>query len=415
MDIKTYMPWAVVFGMLILAALTGVASTTVLTAGIIVCFGVLLLCDKLYLAFPFVIFYNASYGTALGVSVLRVFTILVLFNLLFRLQEKYRVKATMFIPLTVYVLFVALVMVPHTGVESAVYILMDVVCCFIVVSSISKDLDKLRSFFKVYTLICLISFVSGILTDNYIHNEYLYPRFNGTFEDPNYMGFFFTIGIWSLICLKLFDKRIRYCFVVIMYMMMLMTISITAIVVNVVVWIIYFIVMKKLKWKSLIIALAIILLLISLYNYGLYNPDAAVIGAFAERIENSFANFLLGNLGDATTGRTDLAAEHMEYFWTLPLPNILFGGIPSNYRVIHLDLRAAAHNEYVDMLLNVGIVGTVLMLGYFISTLVDYWKKYKESQKDEYLFCVIGKSVWIFYSMTLTLFLDYRFMFMFLI
>ena len=405
----------VVLGMLMLAALLGVVNITLLTIGVVVCFGVLLLYDKLYLAFPFVIFYNILYGTALGISVLRIFTFFVLCNVFFRLKERYVFKVKNAIPLIIYMFYIIFVMTYNVGFFSSLYIIMDILCCFIIVSDIKKKPNALKEFSKLYVLICLISYFSGMLMDNYIRNEYSFSRFNGTFEDPNYMGFFFTIAIWALICLKLFDKRIRYCFVVVLYLMILSTLSITAVVVNIILWIFYLATMGKLKFKSVGAVLIIVFLAVSLYNYGLKNPNMIVIGEFSERIESSLENFLLGDIGEATTGRTELAAEHMEYFWSLSIVNILFGGIPSNSRFIHPNLRAAAHNEYVDMLLNVGIIGTTLMLGYFISMLITYWKKYKENREDEYLFFVIGKNIWLLYAMTLTMFLDYRFLFMFLI
>lgn len=412
---KLNISWIVVTIMFMIAACTGVVNLVVLTIGVIICFGILMLYDKLYLAFPFVLFYNAMYGTAIGLSVMRIFTFFVLCNIFLHPKKKYKIRQKTAIILMIFALYIAVVMTPNIGIFSSLFIFMDILCCFVIVSDIKEKPNALKDFFKVYTLICLISYFSGILAGNYLEKEYTFSRFNGTFEDPNYMGFFFTIGVWALICLKLFDKWTRYSLVVILYVMMLSTISITAILVNIVVWMFYLVIMKKLKLKSVGVTLIIVFMVVSLYNYGLRNPDAKVIGAFSQKIENSFNSFLLGDIGDATTGRTVLAAEHMAYFGSSTIFNIMFGGIPSNSRFIHPDLRVAAHNEYVDMLLNVGIVGTIAMLGYFISTLVKYWKKHKENQEDEYLFYIMGKNVWLLYAMTLTIFLDYRFLFMFLI
>ena len=62
---------ATVIAMLFLSALTGLFNQTILSLGIVLCCGILLVLDKLYLAFPFMIFYNSFYGLLFGVSVFK--------------------------------------------------------------------------------------------------------------------------------------------------------------------------------------------------------------------------------------------------------------------------------------------------------------------------------------------------------
>ena len=78
-------------------------------------------------------------------------------------------------------------------------------------------------------------------------------------------------------------------------------------------------------------------------------------------------------------------------------------------------ISGVAHNEYIDLLLNVGLVGTALMLGFFFTSYLTYIKRYRQDRQDHDLCIVMLKTTWILYAFTLTLFLDYRFMLLFLI
>lgn len=407
-------PFMALFVMIMCAGLTGVVNKTLLSLGVVMCFIILFFYDKLYLGFPFIIFYNSMYGTELGLSLFRIYSLLIVVLFIFRVIGEIKIKFKAIIPLLVYLFYLVIVMFP-IDVSIMISLMLEMLACFMVFSELSKRKGALKEFFQVYCILCFTSYITGIVEDNYIHNEYTYNRFMGTFEDPNYMGFFFTVAIFALIALKLFDKRVRLCMVIGLYVMLLLTLSQTAIVVNALIWMFYLVIMKKMKWWGPFIIIGIVTLLVALYNYGLENPKSPVIGAFAGRIEETLENLFAGNIGDATTSRTDLAQQHFEYFWDTSFINMMFGGIPVNSRYIHPDFKMAAHNEYVDMLLNIGVVGFILMLGYFFMNVARYMKEYWREKEDKYLFLIIGKMIWAAYAMTLTMFLDCRFMLIFLL
>ena len=129
-----------------------------------------------------------------------------------------------------------------------------------------------------------------------------------------------------------------------------------------------------------------------------------------EEIERALDSFLNGNIGDATTGRTDLTKEHFEYFLELPILKQLFGGTLANVVFVSPELTALAHNEYVDMLLNVGVLGAIVLLGFIVGRTVEYFIKYRKTRNEEYLCFVMNKFIWLTYAATLTFFLDYRFL-----
>ena len=404
----------VVAAMLVFTIATGFVNQTILSFGIVACCAVLFLLDKLCLAFPFMVFYYQFYGLLLGVSVFRIFTLMLVLSVVFRYAERYRIKKKHLLVLLVYVIYLIIVMMPQ-GIDSALYILLDIICCFIIVAELEDNEHLIKKCFEIYTLVCLSSYLTGIVSGNQIEGEYIYTRFNATFEDPNYMGFFFTIAVFAVVTLKLFDKRIRYVIVLALYAMMMASLSMTAIVVNLLVWLFYCAFTGKVRIKFIVIGIGVVALLIGLYNFGLENPDTSVLGELSARIEEKLTSLNKGDIGGVTTGRSDLAMEHLEYYFNSSIINIIFGGIPSNTRYLHPDFDLAAHNEYVDMLLNVGVVGFFIMLGYFFWNYFTHIRNYRATKDTKSLFIVMVKSVWLCYAMTLTMFLDFRFSLFFLI
>ena len=404
----------VIGAMFLLTIATGFVNQIFLSLGILACCVALLVLDKLCLAFPFMLFYYTYYGLVLGVSVFRVYTLLLILGIVFKYADKYKLKNKYLPVLFVYAIYLVVVMMPQ-GISSAVFIFLDIICCFILVSELEDNETLTRDCFKIYTVLCFSSYLTGIVSENTIGGGYNYTRFNATFEDPNYMGFFFTIAVFSVITLKLFDKRVRYLIVLAIYAMMMASLSMTAIVVNILAWAFYCALTGKMKIKFIIIVVGVVALLISLYYYGLENPNTSVLGELSARIEEKLTSLNKGDIGAVTTGRSDLAMEHLKYYFNSSLTNIVFGGIPSNVRYIHPDLDMVAHNEYVDMLLNVGLVGAVIMFKYFCSNYIRYVKNYGKSKSQSALFLVMIKSIWMCYAMTLTMFLDFRFAIFFFI
>jgi len=245
----------------ILVALTGLFNQTILSAGIVSCCIVLLQFDKLHLAYPVMIFYGSFCGTLFGISISRIYTLLILFNAIIRISSKTRFKLKYLPPIVIFLLYSIVVMMPINFATTA-FIMLDILGCFIVVSRLhSATKEDIPSFFRIYVIVCVCSFFSGIVNNNFIGDEYHVTRFLATFEDPNYMGFFFTLAVFATITLKLFDKRIRYLVVVALYAMILTSLSITAIVINVLMWLFYLVIMKKMKWWSAIVIVLVIALL----------------------------------------------------------------------------------------------------------------------------------------------------------
>lgn len=421
-------PIAILF---LCTALTGFLPQSILSVGIMLACVAMLFQGNLYLAYPFMIFYAPLYGAIFGFSVYRMYTLLMMASLLLRLRKNSFVDAKTMIPFGVYIVY-ALVVVTSYSMVDAVYAILNVVCCVaIAIGNLRDDPENLRKFFKIYVLVALVAAFTGIMGKNTliegnaithtVGNAYsaqgtsYIDRFTATFEDPNYMGFFYTIAVFATISLKLFKPLVRWIVIIILYVTLLSSVSITAVVVNVLMWIVYLLVSQKINVKVGIASLVVVLLVIGLYQYGLENRDAPVIGDLSYRIHEKLMDAESGDVSSATTGRTDLAKAHLEYYWELPLWKQLLGGTPVNVGYIAKDIYGMAHNEYVDMLLNIGIIGTALMIWFIIHSMYICIKQFRENNDDTQLCRVMCKCIWLAYAATLTMFLEYRFMLPFFI
>jgi len=398
------------FIMSLLTLLIGIIPQQRIIGTLIFCLLIPLWCrGEIYLAFPFILFYNEFYGVVLGLSLIRWFVFLLLSWAILKIKKPSKIKIKYLFPLIVYTLYVLFVMMPISS-KSVVFDILEVICIIVLVANfLVSDGDRLRRFFKVYIVVCILSFITGMVIHNYMAYGNL-SRFMATFEDPNYMGFFCTIGIFAMVTLELFNKKIRLLLTVLLYFVIILSASVSAIIVNVILWVVYFSVVGKMSIKSGLISIGFILILVVVYQYELNNSELSSIGQVVTRIEEKIAFAEAGQYAEATTGRTNLMEEHFNFFLMLPAIQKLFGGIPVNTSYVVPVLEEAAHNEYIDMLLNVGLIGSAILLIYAIRNLIHYIADYYASYDRKYLCLVMLKFVWMIYACTLTVFLDYRFL-----
>ena len=399
---------------LLCAGLTGIFPQRALALTILVISCMLVYYDAAYLLYPIMIFYSSQLGLLLGVSTYRLYTCVLLCACLIKGWKKATIQVRYTFPLIVYMLYSLLVIFPRSS-QRALFTLIDIICCLIVVGGYLRAENNLKKFFKVYVLVALLAFITGALIGNeQAHivsgGREEFSRFMATFEDPNYMGFFYTIAIFSLITLKLFKPTVRFVLIVVLYGMLLTSASITAILANMFLWLLYLVVTHKINGKTALACIMVAFVLFGLYQYGLDNPGSKVFGTVSFRIQEKLAEFGRGNTSAVTTGRTDLSEEHLELFESQSIWKQLVGGTEVNTYYISPNVHGMAHNEYVDMLLNVGIIGTAILIGFAIASAFKYYKSYKEYKNDIFLFKAMCKGIWLFYVASLTIFLDHRFL-----
>ncbi len=405
--------------LLLVAGLTGIIPSTVQAVLVIGLCALLLLTDDLYLVYPIMIFYYSPFGQFAGMSVYRYFSIMFFLSVLLRhFREKFTLKWYVALTLAVMSSY-ALITFSSYNLRSALFLIFDILCIFILVKKYLLDDDKLKKFFTVYCFAAMLAFLTGVITGGVVENEVMniegeeVSRFNATFEDPNYMGFFYTIAIFSVISLKLFKPWLRIIIVIALYMMMLASLSMTAIVVNILVWMVYLVLTKKLKVKTFIVIILVAAVLVALYNYGLENSDTPILGALSYRIDDKLSSLFSRDYDELTTNRTLITDKHLQYFNEQSVFKKLFG--LNVVTSTHTMLGSVAHNELVDMMLNVGIVGMLALMLCYLYRTIEVVVLYVKTKEPKYICITVLKAVWLCYALTLTMFADFRFMLMFFI
>ena len=118
-----------------------------------------------------------------------------------------------------------------------------------------------------------------------------------------------------------------------------------------------------------------------------------------------------------STGRTSLSEVHLNIFNDSSIIRQMFGGYAVNSYYIDVAQGAnfSAHNEYIDMLLNVGIVGWIVMYGFVAVNALRKIVLFRKQKDNSFLCGTMMNFAWLYYVATLTVFLDFRYMFAFFI
>ena len=388
---------------------------------IVVCMLLLAIEKKLFQLYPIVLFFYTQFGLFFGLSVSRLFSLFFLFSLFIPTKGRYKLETRRsdFLILAVYFVYIMVVLVGNSF-SLGISALLNIVTIALMVSLFMTNEEQLCRFFKVYIFAALLSIPAGIHQANSMVGHQVIDgvlietsRFMGTFDDPNYFTFFCYTAIISLLTLDMYNKKVRAILICIFQICVLSTLSITGIVCGIIIWMLYFLMTHKINMKLFLLIPIMLLCAVGLYNYGLQNQDTPIIGDLSMRIYDKILSLQIGDMETVTTGRTSLSEAHLEYFMNQGFFKMLFGGNLANTRITQLgSIRFAAHNEYSDILLNVGIVGAVLFFGGFLyNTYHAYRIKCLDKTKERSSNCIIlVKLLWLLYAGTLTLFLEDRFM-----
>lgn len=388
---------------------------------VVFCFILLAFSDKYSLTYPIVLFFYTQFGTFAGLSILRLFSLLLILNYLiyYRGRKKIAISGNNFCLLVIYFLYLILVLAIES-LSLGLSTLLNVISIGILGFFYLKDEECLKNFLKIYCVVTLLSIPAGIYqSNNMVNNQYINgvmietSRFMGTFDDPNYLTFFCYVAIVALLTLRLFSTRVRWIMICVFQICILSTLSITGIVCGVIIWMAYLILLQKLSLKYVITIPCVCLGIVWAYNYGLQHTDAPILGDLSFRLSEKIDFLNTGDFAGATTGRSSFSELHLQYFGNQNIGRILFGGNLANTKIMNVgDMRFAAHNEYVDILLNIGVIGAFLYFICIIQKVIKVCRiKQAENSMSDYCNCLIMiKIVWFLYAFTLTMFLDERFL-----
>lgn len=344
-----------------------------------------------------------------------------------------------------YMLVIQLIRRKRTGLSKSV--LLQMFICFLYISTIlyfEKGMSMLMYFlpiiyiaqmwnsiqgqeqcakklFRSFVITILISITVGLLSNSYssivakIGAGYMnQTRFYATFNDPNYAAMFINAAIFMCICTELFSTWLQRIILVVLYIGVIMTASMTGIICNILVIFSISCMKYGFKPKVIITSLKVLGVIIAIYFIGL-NLNVEILHVITNRVHLKFmALFEENNLSAFTSGRTSLTQAHWEYFCNNgTIFNWLFGGIPTTALYCTPEIGgAAAHLEYLDLFLNIGVVGTVIYLGCILIRFKATLHKVIKNRKNQNTLDVAKAALFINYlicGLSLTMFMEPQF------
>ena len=408
-----------------ISAFTGLISMNIVAGIIFVIMIILFFSEEFYLIFPIVLFYHSIFVIPIiNLSLFSTYLVLCLLKIM--TSSKISSSKKNITILIIIMLYITLAYSSY-DLKNAIILIINFIAVFCYVSKFLNNKKNVVIFFKYYVFACIASFITGIFTGNVMrYNELIdaseqfltLTRWMGTFNDPNYMGFFFSIEFFAVVTLEIFTKRNKIILAITLLIMIVSTMSTTAILGIILIFFVYILLRYKISLKTIVLFLTSISLAVFIFNYGLNNPNATILNTFSQRINQKFIALETNDIKTATTNRTDLARNHLEYFFSQNMSKQLFGGNVINAVAIEKNNQLnenLAHNEYVDLLLNIGIVGTVIVVGIWLSKLkrdLSIYFKYNDSLS---LSMFIIRMVFLYYCFGLTIFMDIRFFLFYLI
>lgn len=377
--------------------------------------------DDFFLILPILIFFYSQLVLPGGLVVFRIYSILFLLKVL--MFENIRIEKRFIVPFLVITLYCITVVVFFNP-RMSMSIILDMLFVVLFICYCLGRRTRLIEFFKFYSVAAISSIIYGFLglgsqmeTVVLVDGAFVHvTRFLATYEDPNYIGFFFNIAIFSIVSTEIFNsKRIRWCILLILYISLLATLSITAILCNILGLLIYMVLKKDRYLKHMILIICIFLFMISIYHLG-NTKDVYILTDVSYRIQSKISELSDNNLSEFTSNRTNLWTSHANIFWNQRVGKMLFGGnYITSYGFDKSIFGGLSHQEFIDMSLNFGILGTLILMLFYIFSFAKSLRMYIIDKSEEYLLIAMIKYVWFFYAFGLSMFPSWRFYLFFFI
>ncbi len=365
-----------------------------------------------YLMPGILVYYSWFIIPIINISLYRVYTLILVLKILSLFNAK-KIKIQSDIVFILIPLFLhALLSVSFANVRTGVFYIFDLIIMVCIFSSGFFHEEQIKTLLSLMVIACALSVLSGHLLNNYIDLSYELNgvweevlRFRGTFVDPNYCGFLYTFSILFCLCLKPFKKWLRILLVLVLILGIIMTISFSSYISLVAMCFVFIIIYRKIGLKTVFALLFIAVGLVLLYFYGVNNPDASIIGGVSYRIQS-----YLSDTSNAI-GRSKIWETVYTEFEAQNLFKKLFG-MNAHAPVLNMNSGELipAHNDYVEMLYNCGLLLTLLFyLGIFIRTVKHYIRFRRDGDKMSG-FTVMSKLTWLVFSFTLSMISERVFM-----
>lgn len=370
-------------------------------AFLLICFLLisLFLTDELFKLAPVFLFFNTSILYVNGFSIVNIFFLIYILKN-FNTHIKMPKVPLIFLIFFLYVVFI----IGLNNFSLSIEILISLIFLIFLL----KDLfncKKWDDFCFWYIVSMTAAIVYGVI-NLFSRNMESGNRLVLAFTDPNYAGMFLSIGLYILIFKKkIFNSLIRWILIVVTICSIFLTISSTALLCNILIFIILLFDLNKMVKLSVsnVLKYTFIILSLLFFVYVLVklNPELSrIFERFLEKL-----NFINNNgLSQATTGRSDIWIDHMNFFFNQKnIFNLLFGG---NYLTDRgfdtFKFSIVSHQVYIDSLITFGLIGTTI---YIIDVFKQLRKKFinrTKTSNGRLLFIIAF--IWFIYSFGLSMF-----------
>lgn len=401
--------------------------------------------DEFYLLPVVFLFFDTQLLYTSTFTVFRVFTLLYILKFIFG-RKKVTFHPVLFPSLIVFALYLAFAMMNadttstinhyiamgqtppsdfYINFKIVIGIVVDFIFLFCLTSVVTADRKLFERLCTLIVVTAILSGIYGYFAGNAMEYFVGYdagematvPRYMGSFNDPNYAGFFFNISIFLTLSLPAFKKLyVKIPVLLVFYYFIIASGSLTAILFHCVAMVVYLIMRYRQKAIIPILAVvvaaalsaAVIATVPALRNLpAVQNLETRLLHQQEVEQEDSENNM--------ASGRGRQWKLYFNYFSDQSWERKLFGGSIITTNILDPDFSqafdAGPHQSYITALLTFGIFGALVYVLLFLVKSGMYARKYLKTRDHLDLILFMFSFAWLFYAATLDFFPDWRFMF----
>ena len=405
--------------------------------GIMLCAAMLFFFDEFYLLPLAFIFFQEQLILAVGTSAMSYFSYILIFRFIVFDLRRSKLKAWMLPALLVIILF-CIFRLPSTSVDilrqsytdageqppldsvlllrTIVGFVGDVLYAVLTAIKLHDSPQTLRKFVSLLPVMVIISGIYGFIAGNIYQDV----RYNGSFNDPNYFGFFVNMGIFSVLTLKeniYRSKIVKVVIIAVLYYFLLGAGSITGLLCNLGGLVAYtiFYYRKKAVFMIFVVGLIVAGIVMGAMSIPVIR-NLSVVQNLQERIELQYSDIAGSSADYLTSGRTTQWERYSGYIAEGRIDEKLFGsrsmlnGMYEEEFVEEVGGGFGPHQAYLGFIINFGFVGLAMFIAGIVIKIVYFMYRCIVRGQELYLLMSIISAIWIVYGFALDYFFDVRFM-----
>lgn len=384
--------------------------------------------DELYIMSPiFLLFWEQFYVVGGSTPLYRVYSYLLLIRVFLDIG-KIRFRPQFIPTLAVFACF-CILSVGRMSMRIGLNLLADALLSYFILTYVRQKLQLMRRLTLVFALAAVCAGCYSLLAETVVSYEtglgaqVEIVRYYGTVGDANYASCFYNVAIFLTLCSDAMKKwYVRLPILGALVYFLLLTASQTGLLCLILGMCVYLI----LRYKTMGVLLTLgfcagaALAVYALLQMPI-SKDAGMLSTLHNRLLESFGNLESGNVANLTTDRSVLWKIAMDYFSKQTWLNKLIGGnviatiISEEY---FLKAVGAIHQSYIQGLLDFGILGTIVVFGSRImQTIADGFAcltgKSLQLPADLMRCAVLTSFIFLLYALTLDMFMDWRFLYLY--